>query len=69
MERHCNLDTVSGEVCCLLGAHIWDIKKKISGMIKLDDYYSLLAFQAGSHEARTKKLKFSKEILCLLGRC
>ena len=34
-----------------------DIKKRILGMIQLDDCYTFLVFQAGSHEAVTRKLK------------
>ena len=53
----CCLDNLSKEVCCLPGANICDIRKRIPGMIKLNHYCALLAFQGGSHEAVTRKLK------------
>lgn len=48
----------------LLGAHILDIMKRILGMIKLDDYYPFLVFQAGSHSDRQGIWKY-KETLCV----
>lgn len=46
---------LSREVCCLPGAYIWDIKKKLPGMTKPEDYSLLLLFQAESQEAATRK--------------
>lgn len=51
------LDNLSREVCCLVGAPIWDTKKRLLGIIKLDDCYPLLVFQVGSHKAAIRKLK------------
>lgn len=30
----CHPDKLSGEICCLLGGHIWDIRKRTLGRIK-----------------------------------
>jgi len=42
------------------GPALGDIKKKISGMVKPEDYCPLLVFQAGSHEAATRKTNKQK---------
>jgi len=59
---------LSREVCCLPGAHIWNIKKKILSMIKPDDYYLLLVFQVGSHKTATRKLKIIKKDFTSFGK-
>ena len=64
----CHPDRLSREVCCLLGAHIVDIKKRILGMIQLDDCYTFLVFQAGSHEVATRKGKNVKKVFMSLGK-
>lgn len=65
----CCLDNLSKEVCCLPGAHICDIRKRIPGMIKPEDYY-LVVFQAGLCESTTRKLKmYQKKTSQLLGIC
>lgn len=54
---------LSREVCCLPGAYIWDIRKRLPGMTKPKDYSLLLFFQAESHEATTRKfLNIRKKI-------
>jgi len=57
----CCLDNLSRKVFCLLGPCIRDIKKIIYSMIKAHNYYPLLVFQTGSHEAATRKLKNIKK--------
>lgn len=57
---------LSREVCCLPGAYIWDIRKRLPGMTKPKDYSLLLFFQAESHEATTKKfLNIRKKFMSL----
>lgn len=64
----CHPDRLSREVCCLLCTRIWDIRKRMLGRIKLEDYYSLLVFQAGSHEVVTRKGKNVKKVFMSLGK-
>ena len=59
----CCPDNLSKEVCYLSGACMWDLTKRIFGMIKPDYYYPILIFEAGSHEAATRKLQNIKKRL------
>lgn len=65
----CCSDNLSREVFCLPGACIRDIKKRISVMIKPDDYYHFPVFQIGlqKDEKKIKKRK-SKKTVHPLGR-
>ena len=38
------------EVCCLPGAQVRDIAKKVTRLVQPTDYYPLLIFQAGNDE-------------------
>lgn len=62
------LDNLSREVWCLLRATIWDIWKRILGMMKLEDYYMLMVFPAGSRDAATRKLQNIKRDLMSFGK-
>lgn len=58
------LDDFSREVCCLLGAHVRDIKKALPHLIQLEDYYPFIVIHAGSQDAAMRKLKNVKR-LCI----
>jgi len=61
----CCLDNLSRTVCCLL-AHIRDIKRRLLGMIRPEDYYLLMHHSSWvTQEAATKKLQNIKMALSL----
>ena len=49
------------EVCCLPGAQVRDISRKLPGLICPSDYYPLLIVQAGSDEVAEKSLRTIKK--------
>lgn len=55
------MDNLSREVFCLLRVCIRDIKRRISVIIKPDDYYHFLVFLVGLQKAATRKLKNIKK--------
>lgn len=53
----CRPDPLHMEVCCLPGAWIRDVKRKLSALFQPSDYYLLLFFQVGSDEVSRQSLK------------
>ncbi|KFR02209.1 hypothetical protein Y956_05133, partial [Nipponia nippon] len=56
----CRPDPSHGEVCCLPGARIRDITRKLPRLVKASHYYPLVVVQVGSDvvaERRTKTIK------------
>lgn len=44
----CQPDSYHREVCCLTGARVRDISRRLSGLIQRTDYYALVIVQVGS---------------------
>lgn len=57
------LDNLCSDVCCLMGVHICDVKKKLPGLIRVEDHYPLLLLQVGRHELQQGDYKVSEENL------
>jgi len=64
----CQPDPTRREVCCLPGAWVRDISRKLPGLIRLSDYYPLLIIQAGSDEIAEKSLRSIKKDFRGLGQ-
>ena len=64
----CRPDPTRREVCCLPGARVRDIARKLPGLIGPSDYYPLLIVQAGSDEVAERSLRSIKEDFRGLGR-
>jgi len=48
-------------VCCLPGAQVRDISRKLPGLIHPSDYYPLLIVQTGSDEVADRSLRAIKK--------
>ena len=46
----CRPNPLHKEVCCLLGAQVKDVRKKLPSLVWPTDYYPLLLFQVGSDD-------------------
>ena len=46
----CRSDPTCREVCCLPGARVRDVSRKLPGLIRPSDYYPLLIVQASSDQ-------------------
>ena len=57
----CRPDPTCREVCCLPGAHIRDIARKVPGLVCSSDYCPLLIVQVGSDEIAQGSLRASKK--------
>ena len=57
----CQPDPTRREVCCLPGARVRDISRKLPGLIDPSDYYPLLIVQAGSDEVADRSLRAIKK--------
>ena len=55
-------------MCCLPGAQVRDISRKLPGLIRPSDYYPLLIIQAGRDEIAEKSLRSIKKDFRGLGR-
>ena len=55
-------------MCCLPGAWVRDISRKLPGLIRPSDYYPLLIIQAGRDEIAEKSLRSIKKDFRGLGR-
>ena len=55
-------------MCCLPGARVRDISRKLPGLIHPSDYYPLLIVQAGSDEIADRSLRAIKNDFRGLGR-
>ncbi|KFP08496.1 hypothetical protein N300_08288, partial [Calypte anna] len=64
----CRPDPSHREVCCLPGARIRDVKRKLPNLVGSSDYYPLLIFQVGSDEIITRKVRAMKSDFRALGR-
>ena len=49
------------EVCCLPGARVRDISRKLPGLIRPSDYYPLLIIKTGIDEIAEKSLRSIKK--------
>ena len=56
----CQPDPTHREVCCLPGAQVRDISRKLPSLICHSDYYPLLIVQAGSNEVIDRSLRIIK---------
>ena len=54
------LDPLLREVCCLPGARVKDMTRKLPTLVRPADYYALLIFQVGSGEVTTRSLRAIK---------
>ena len=57
----CRPDPTCREVCCLPGAHIRDITRKVPGLVCSSDYCPLLIVQVGSDEIAQGSLRAFKK--------
>ena len=64
----CRPDLTCREVCCLLGAHIRDIARKVPGLVCPSDYCPLLIVQVGSDEIAQGSLQAIKKDIRALGQ-
>ena len=63
----CRPDPYHREVCCLPGAWVRDIKRKVTALVQPSDYYLLLVFQAGNNEVVERSLQSLKKDFKALG--
>ena len=64
----CRPDPTCKEVCCLPGAHIRDIARKVLGLVCFSDYCPLLIVQVGSDEIAQGSLRAIKKDIRGLGQ-
>ena len=64
----CRPDPSHREVCCLPGARVRDITRKLPGLVRPSDYYPLLVIQAGSDEVAERSPAAIKRDFRALGR-
>jgi len=64
----CRLDPSHREVCCLPGARVRDVAKKLSDLVRPSDYYTLLVMQVGRDEITERSPKAIKRDFRALGR-
>ena len=64
----CRSDPTCREVCCLPGAHIRDIARKVPGLVRSSDYCPLLIVQVGSDEIAQGSLRAIKKDIRGLGQ-
>ncbi|KFU84659.1 hypothetical protein M959_03165, partial [Chaetura pelagica] len=64
----CRPDPSHREVCCLPGARIRDVKRKLPNLVNSSDYYPLLIFQVGSDEIITRNVRAMKRDFRALGQ-
>jgi len=56
------------EVCCLPGARVKDIARKIPRLVRPSDYYPLLLFHVGADEVAVSSPRVIKKKFKALGR-
>jgi len=56
----CRLDPSHREVCCLPGAWVKDVAKKLPGLVQPSDYYLLLVMQVGRDKMAERSPKAIK---------
>ena len=64
----CRPDSLHREICCLPGAQIKDVRKKLPSLVRPSDYYPLLLFQEGRDDIGRTALKTMKKDLRDLGQ-
>ena len=64
----CRLDPSHREMCCLPGARVRDITRKLPELVKSTDYFLLLTVQVGSDEIAQRSLRTMKRDFRGLGR-
>ena len=64
----CRRDPLLREACCLPGAWVKDVKRKLPTLVRPSDYYPLLIFQVGSNEVATRKPRAVKRDFRALGQ-
>ena len=64
----CRPDRESREVCCLPGAKVRDIAKRVPQLIRKTDYYPLLLFHVGMNDTESCNLGKIKEDFRALGK-
>ena len=64
----CRPDPTRREVCCLPGARVRDVARKLPNLVRPSDYYPLLIVQAGSDDIDDRSLKAIKRDFRGLGR-
>ena len=64
----CRQDSLRREVCCIPGARVNDIRKKVPALVWPSGYYPLLLFQVGSDETGRTSLWAARKDLKALGR-
>ena len=64
----CRPDPTRREVCCLPGARVRDVARKLPSLVRPSDYYPLLIVQAGSEDIEKSSLKAIKRDFRGLGR-
>ena len=63
----CRSDPSHREVCCLPGAQVRDVAKKLPGLVRPSDYYPLLVMQVGGDEIAERSPKAIKRDFRALG--
>ncbi|KGL92731.1 hypothetical protein N301_10736, partial [Charadrius vociferus] len=64
----CRPDPLYREVCCLPGARVRDVKRKLPSLVRQSDYYPLLVFQIGSDDVVRRTPRAMKKDFRALGR-
>ena len=64
----CRPDPSHGEVCCVPGARVRDVAKKLPGPVRPSDYYPLLVMQVGGDEITERSPEAIKRGFTVLGR-
>nr|XP_010304339.1 PREDICTED: suppression of tumorigenicity 5 protein-like [Balearica regulorum gibbericeps] len=64
----CRADPPLREVCCLPGARVKDIARKLPSLVHPSDYYPLLLLHVGGDEAETRTTKAIKRDFRVLGQ-
>jgi len=64
----CKSDPLLRKVCCLPGAWVNDVKRKLPTLVQCSDYYPLFIFQVGSGEVATSSPRAIKRDFRALGQ-
>jgi len=64
----CRPDPLHREVCCVLGARVKDVRKKLPSLVWPPDYCPLLLFQVGTDDIGRTSLKTMKQDFRAFGR-
>jgi len=57
----CRPNPLHREICCLLGAWVKDVRKKLPSIVQPSVYYPLLLFQVGSDDTGRTSLRTMKK--------